>query len=400
MTETELVYLFKHVFQKTNIYISEEIIQAIAKGFISQFNEEIAHNIPLFNSAVIHYLQRGIMDLEQIKTSLNQLKKYFGIPADILSPERIIWPPIWLGWNEKKPDLWEYYEEERGNFISQELPFIILLKFRKPLEERDLICQKLSLGFKSRDDLIYRRDAIVELLTKLGRRLFNTPCARLYSYRYCKESNKLELIFQMVEYFDTLYTNHYCDLYKYEDRDWQLTTRDILAPGPSLPSLEESKCGNDLGINLILEISDGFILLQNRSYLEAVHPNKKGPSVSGGMEYKFNTPFEAIKDEAYRELGLLPEEIEDIKLVGLGRDTERAGKPEAFFIGKSNVTKEKLKKYFIERRGQEYWELFEEGPFDFPHKTELQKIKNIIKDTKEPLVTRAALWFWLETVKS
>lgn len=401
MTENEFISLFKSALQKANIHISSErIIQGIAKSFVLQFNEEVIRNQPLFNSSVIGTFQRiyqeSRIDHEKIISYLRLLMEHFGIPADKFPPERVIWPPRWLGWEEEKPDLWEYYREEQEKFISRKLPFVVLLKFKKPLDSQDLICQKQG-KFESIEDLRYRRDSIVKLLKTLGRRLFNTPCARLHSYKYCEKTKRLELKFQSVDYFDSLYTNQYCDLlYK----NWQRRTRGILALGPSLPSLEESKCGNHLGVNLILEIRDDFIVLQNRSYLEAVYPNRLAPSVSGAMEYKFDTPFDAIRDEANLELGLLQEEIKDIKLVGLGRDLDRAGKPEAFFIGKSDVSREKLEEYFVEKRGQEYWELYEEGPFRFIHKTEEQKIREKISDTNEPVVTRAALWFWLESITS
>jgi hypothetical protein len=313
---------------------------------------------------------------------------FFGIPQDRFLPSRMIWPPVWLGWREEKPDLWEYYSGLHDKLISKELPFMVLLRFNKPLREEDVICQKLNLKFASREDLVYRRETIKTLLESLGRKLFNSTCARLYNYEYDEKHNKLKLIFQPVEYFDTLHTNHYCDLlYK----DWQSSTRDILAPGPSLAPLEKSECGNDLGVNLILELSDGFIVLQRRSPFVAVHPNKLSPSVSGTMDFVFSTPFEAIRSEAFSELGLL--EIKDIQLVGLGRDLERAGKPEAFFIGKSNVDRETLRKNA--NQTQEYWEFSSKNPFEFIHKSDYERIREIINTPSEPLITRVALWFWL-----
>jgi len=105
----------------------------------------------------------------------------------------------------------------------------------------------------------------------------------------------------------------------------------------------------------------------------------------------FSTPFEAIRSEAFSELGLL--EIKDIQLVGLGRDLERAGKPEAFFIGKSNVDRETLRKNA--NQTQEYWELFSKNPFEFIHKSDYERIMEIINTPSEPLITRVALWFWL-----
>jgi len=411
ISEDEFISILEQALKESNIHVSKGVVQSIGKSFISQLDEEVSRNKRLFAIIMMQYIREskkqiilGQEEVERIKELINKwgeeitkITKFFGIPQDKFLPSRMIWPPVWLGWREEKPDLWEYYSGLHDKLISKELPFMVLLRFNKPLREEDVVCQKLNLKFVSREDLVYRREAIKTLLESLGRKLFNSICARLYNYEYDEKHNKLKLIFQPVEYFDTLHTNHYCDLlYK----DWQSSTRDILAPGPSLTPLEKSECGNDLGVNLILELSDGFIVLQRRSFFEAIHPNKLGPSVSAAMEYKFNTPFESIRDEVNLELGLLQDEMKDIQLVGLGRDLERAGKPEAFFIGKSSVGREMLKKYFMEKRGQEYWELYEENPFEFIHRSDYERIREIINTPSEPPITRAALWFWLKTVTS
>jgi hypothetical protein len=378
--------------------IKELEIRGIGKEWTFERDIITARDYRLALEEITEVFSKAVERIEKIAKKLGKVQEER--LSKLLDYSQIIhdycpWLPA--DWEIEMPNFWDYYKVDQEKLVSPQIPLMILLKCEKPLEDEDLDCRRLDLKdeFKLKDELIYRNEAIIKILQRYTNKIFDTLCARLYDYHYEKESNKLTLTFQPVRYFNSICTNHFCDI-RY--KEWEKTTREIVAPGPSLPNLNISDCANILGLNLILELTDDLIFLHNRSHLVVSHPGKLGPSVGAEMEWNDCTPFDALKREAHLELGITRDMLKETKLVALGRDLQKAGRPEAFFTGKLDLSSRDLLDIWRqkERRGQEYWELYEEVPFLFL-KIDRLNVGKIIERVDVPITTKAALWFWLES---
>lgn len=196
--------------------------------------------------------------------------------------------------------------------------------------------------------------------------LKNLPLVRLYDYHFDKRANKLFLIYEKTSYYKSVTTNDSIDLVISPP---EVRIRDILEPYGKLSPFKSSLCSNHLGVDALLILKDGYIPLRVRSERVFVAPVSLETSVSGTFKYSWNDPenpedkehpgylkgkkegygipcpFQAVKAQAYEELGLEEGkhyQKDNIFLIGFSRDLIRGGKPQLFFIINADINKKEF----------------------------------------------------------
>lgn len=161
--------------------------------------------------------------------------------------------------------------------------------------------------------------------------------------RYDPESKTFYL--SRSTYFNHLVTNRAVDFKLFED----VSLRTVFEYGPRLSSLEDSKMSNHVGINALVFLSDGRLLIPRRQSSATISKNKITSSIAIMLgfpdEYKSN-PREArisadylLRSNIFRNLSdrvKLPREVidekqTDIQFLGFGQNIYEGGKPQFYF---------------------------------------------------------------------
>ena len=167
-------------------------------------------------------------------------------------------------------------------------------------------------------------------------------------------------------YFNHLLTNRAADFRLFEN----VSLRDIYEYGPNLTPLAESKMSNHIGINGLVFLEDGRLLLPRRGGSSTISKNQ----ITSSIAVMLNFPNECSKhpenavitaDYLLRSniiknlsdrVKILPESIDEtqvsIRFLGLGRNFYEVGKPQFYY----SVVLHGIdtKKYF--RLREEYYE--------------------------------------------
>lgn len=143
-------------------------------------------------------------------------------------------------------------------------------------------------------------------------------------------------------YFYTVATNRMADLRLPPQVDGtQPTMRELFEPGPRLHSLSEARAGNHLGVNVMVLTRDGQLVFTIRQAGGVAHRISECDSTgSGALDWEFESRSgvsHAISDGAKREcrqeIGDIP--LHNFRFLGLCRELERLGKPDAFFYAET-----------------------------------------------------------------
>lgn len=146
-------------------------------------------------------------------------------------------------------------------------------------------------------------------------------------------------------YFNHLVTNRAMDFFLFDD----ITLRTIYEYGPLISPLEESKMSNHIGINGLVFLSDGRLLVPRRKADATISKNKVTSSIAVMLdfpkEYK-NDPHSAtitteylLKDNIFKNLSdrvkLPPDVIDEtqtsIDFLGFGQNIYEGGKPQFYY---------------------------------------------------------------------
>ncbi len=174
------------------------------------------------------------------------------------------------------------------------------------------------------------------------------------------EEDKCTLYLSRSTYFNHLVTNRAMDFY-FEGT----TVRSVLEYGPTINSFKDSKMSNHIGVNALVFLSDGTILVPRRKNDATISKNQITssiatrlgfPSVEQGIdeqpkksseqeitkEYFFH---DNVVDSLTSRLKIPKEEVKNldmtIKFIGLGQNIYEGGKPQTYFAIKiNNLNKE------------------------------------------------------------
>jgi len=272
-----------------------------------------------------------------------------------------LFPNFFLDWKLAK---WqEIYKNQAGLLCidycgtTKVLPQVIV--FDNTVEKLGLEQIKFRLNFNKfkLDDSLDTKE-IFKLYQQFSylnkRKLFNEVCLRLISmqYRQLPEQFKCVLFeIQEADYFDYIQTNLCLDV-KLSKKSTSLREKiHIDQNDHCLEELNESRLANILGINILLETSDGTLIFQRRSSRTLVRPNQICSSVSGTLskadvpEYNKEFNLEELLPLFFREMseevGVKLSDVyrNKVKFLGVTRELIRGGQPEIFLTAQLNLDK-------------------------------------------------------------
>ena len=220
------------------------------------------------------------------------------------------------------------------------------------------------LAFQDKDELYLLPDYIISNAERLlaahkSSKINNSATIRLSDVSY--GDGKLILHTQRSTYFHMLITNRCMDYAFCEG----ITVRELYEYGSRISQLNQSKLGNQIGINGLLVSSDGYVLMEKRGYNKTTWKNKFAQSISLALKLK-DMDLENISDfdadAAHKNLGSILRKTlrdnfgltaEDLDLpaegglpaanfLGLARDLLEGGKPNLYFYVATKCTGEEL----------------------------------------------------------
>ena len=245
---------------------------------------------------------------------------------------------------------------------------------------------RTSLIFPFRDELFLAHDTS---------NIYNQLNIRVDNWEVDTNSKSLKLWTSRTHYFASLVTNramdylmknHYC-------------VREIMQPGPFVPTLSDSTLSNHLGFNAFVITSDGYIPFIKRNHKVSIAKNTYGSSVSASLKVAYalkslETPFDkaglerAILKELEDELKissepnpkdkhLLPAKVE-FHIIAAYRDVVEGNKPQLLVL------------YTVNKTMTEITENFKRA---IAAKNQMKAKRQLTKEEKEQEDGKTLLWF-------
>lgn len=221
-----------------------------------------------------------------------------------------------------------------------------------------------------------RENAAALLAAHSGSSTSNNVTIRLKKAGYDEQKHELVLDTERSQYFYMLVTNRCMD-YSISDT---MTLREVYEFNDKVSPLEESKLGNQIGINGLVFTSDGYLLIEKRGKKKTTWKGKLAQPISLALKEKDILPNGGLIDgspeaanDAFRGIifqtlrknygidenmiagigtdGSVKNGAFDLKdsFLGLARDLIEGGKPNMYFYIALNVTAAELKAVMEQR---------------------------------------------------
>lgn len=200
----------------------------------------------------------------------------------------------------------------------------------------------------------------------------------LQAHETSKFSNNTTIRLSGADYKDGILTIKTCRSYYYDMlitnrcMDFKLsggvTLRAMFESGSTVSKLENSRLGNQIGINGLIFTKDGYILVEKRGRKKSVWKNKFAQPISLAMKEVdlgvkgaiSNTPEAAencfkniILKTVKNNFGLTENDINEFTLsnnfMGIARDLLEGGKPNAYFYVVANMTARELQTFIQDK---------------------------------------------------
>ena len=166
----------------------------------------------------------------------------------------------------------------------------------------------------------------------------NTETIRLDKFE--KDGDVYKLYLSRSNYFNHLVTNRAADFSIFEN----ISLRDVYEYGPLISNYEESKMSNHIGINGLVFLSDGSLLVPRRKKDSTISKNK----ITSSIAVKLNPPidgsnkvdanhllYQNIIDNLSIRLKIKQEDLHkeavSVKFLGFGHSLYEAGKPQFYY---------------------------------------------------------------------
>lgn len=191
-----------------------------------------------------------------------------------------------------------------------------------------------------------------ELMKAHTRSYFNN-CPTVRLDRFTLENKTLTLFTSRSTFINHLVTNRAID-YKINNL---LTLRQIFEGGPTLSPLEKSIFSNHIGINALVFLNDGSLIVPHRSNNSTISKNMITSSVATRLElddYSKQLKVEMLMFDSIRnylkDLSLPPTAIKNarIQFSGFGRNLYEGGKPQFYFLVNVDIGKEEYAKILLD----------------------------------------------------
>ena len=277
----------------------------------------------------------------------------------------------------QQPDLRQVYSAEK----IEKVPYATV--WEGEITDNQCEFQVIPDVFETAPEIKQVRQQLIEFQT-YGKTYRNDPKARLSEFSINQNGAPI-LTFQKVKYADYIVTNNSMEIVPTGSTQ---TIREILEPGPRLKTLSESKCSNHLGLNCLVLTADNKIILQRAGMQKITGGGQTTSSASGAMDFKesFVNPFECMQAELFEEIGLTQEETAEIKAIAIGRELARGGKPEMFFILRTNLIAQEI----LDRQPNDP---DREVASRFEVEVTEEKARELIEDQNTSQSTKAALHY-------
>jgi len=275
-----------------------------------------------------------------------------------------VFKPKYLNYDLNK--LKSYYKDEC--FVGKKVPYVELFNFIKSPEIElnfSILTEVFRLDYIDSTELkAFQINALKEFQQK-GKVTHDSFTVRLNDYKLNK--NELTLEIQKSRYSDQVQSHLVLDWKnKYLAELGNATLRGFLIAkyGHKLPPLDAKLLSNSIGISIVIFYRRDNVLLPYLPYRNKSTFSKKRnePSIfegiyhcsaSGALEWGQGiNNLSDVKEEMYREIeeeiGLKKNDLKILECVSLAREVLRAGKPQFFFIGYTNLSEPELRKKRIE----------------------------------------------------
>lgn len=275
-----------------------------------------------------------------------------------------VFNPKYLNYDLNK--LKSFYKDEC--FVGKKIPYVELFNFIESPEIR-VNLSILNNDFKlddinSNEIKAFQINALNEFQQK-GKVTHDSFTVRLNSYKLNK--NELTIEIQKSKYSDQVQSHLVLDWKNKHFTDLgSATLRGFLIAkyGHKLPPLDEKLLSNSIGISSVIFYRKDNTLLPYLPFRnKSIFSKKRNEpslfegiyhcSASGALEWGHGiSNFSEIKEDMYREIeeeiGLKKNDLKILECISLTREVLRAGKPQFFFIGYTNLNESQLREKRIE----------------------------------------------------
>lgn len=269
-----------------------------------------------------------------------------------------VFKPKYLNYNLTK--LISFYQDE--NILNRKIPYVEIINF---INNKDIKVKLIKINEKFHIDSnnstmlkTFQTNALKEFKNK-GKFTFDSNTVRLNSFNITE--NEIQLEIQKSKYSDQVQSHLVLDWQDKSLKEIGITNyRGLLISkyGNKLPPLSSKLLSNSIGISIILYYKKNnewqpYLPFRNKSIF---NKNKNEPALYEGIyhcsssgvldwsEESINEDY--LKNEMFREIneeiGLEQKDIQKIKLLAITREILRAGKPQFFYVGFTNLSENEL----------------------------------------------------------
>lgn len=215
-------------------------------------------------------------------------------------------------------------------------------------------------------DLVDDKDSIYELPEFVGDNFMDLFRAHIRSTKHNFDTIRLDGFEKTGDgkylirtgrstFYNHLLTNRACD-YRLED---DLTLRDMFEYGPTISSIEKSKMSNHIGVNALVYLSDGELLIPRRKNDSTISKNMITSSIATRLlfpkgeldsEYLLKTcVLDALLSRLKFNAEWLQSKTIQVEFLGFGQNLYEVGKPQFYYAVRiPDLTREEYLSYIAE----------------------------------------------------
>ena len=168
----------------------------------------------------------------------------------------------------------------------------------------------------------------------------NGETIRLDKFEVDEKNKQCNFYLSRSTFLNHLVTNRAVDFILFDN----ITLRDLYEYGPTLNSYDKSKMSNHIGINGLVFLNDGNILVPRRKRSSTISKNKITSSIATKLNYSksgerivdanhlfYQNIIDSLSARLKMKLEDLNTENVDIKFLGFGQSLYEAGKPQFYY---------------------------------------------------------------------
>ena len=168
---------------------------------------------------------------------------------------------------------------------------------------------------------------------------FNATTIRLDHFEL--QDNLCKLYLSRSTVFNHLVTNRAMDFILFDD----VTLRSVYEYGPKVTAYKDSKMSNHIGVNGLVFLSDGYLLVPQRNGASTISKHQitssiavklDGPSDGSDLVTARHLTYQTIIDNLSNRVKIPPAELDpeqiEIRFLGFGQNLYEGGKPQFYYV--------------------------------------------------------------------